>query len=339
MKNQLLFTLIITFLATIAPFAQTTVFKVDTLYTGVTSINIDGAFSRIDVNAGNSESVNLNARLEAEKENSAYRIVHQVENGVLSIRIQFPTDSWSSHMGEVMLQIPASLSVEIQTTSGSIKANGLNNSQFKANAKSGSIEITNCNGEFTLESQTGAIKATKVTGALNTKTKSGGHWLNQITGTAQSYATDGEINMTGVKGNIRSESTTGNQTLQKIEGDVNAKIASGIIKVSTQKGNLNAISFSGPIRIFEITGQINIQSTAGEQTGGRLKLTGSSKFKTTEGKIKMQIENPTSELTFNLKSASSFIQARGNSKKKAVKLGKGPILVESESTTGGQVFN
>lgn len=340
MNKHLLFTMYLMLLGTITTFAQSvTVFKVDTAYVGITSVNIDGAFSRIEVNAGETESVKLNARLETEKPNSAYRIVHQVENGVLSIRVQFPADSWSSHMGEVVVHIPANLSMEIQTTSGSIKANGLNNSQLKVNAKSGAIEINNCNGEFTLESQTGVVKATNVTGTVNTRTKTGGHWLNQITGTAQSYATEGEINMTGVKGNVRSESTTGNQTLQKIEGDVNAKIASGIIKVSTQKGNLNAISFSGPIRIFEITGQINIQSTAGEQTGGRLKLTGSSKFKTTEGKIKMQIENPTSELTFNLKSTSSFIQVRGTSKKKAAKLGKGPIMVESESTTGGQVFN
>jgi hypothetical protein len=52
----------------------------------------------------------------------------------------------------------------------------------------------------------------------------------------------------------------------------------------------------------------------------------------------MQIDNKTDELTFNMASTTSFMQVRGTSKKKKLKLGNGPIVVTAQSTTGGQVF-
>ena len=73
----------------------------------------------------------------------------------------------------------------------------------------------------------------------------------------------------------------------------------------------------------------------------RVKLTASSDFTTTEGRIQLQLLNDKEELTFMMQTESSKVGlvAKGISKKKKLQAGKGPIVVTTKTRTGGQVIS
>jgi hypothetical protein len=307
--------------------------------TGVKSITIDGQFCKIELLPSENDDVAFTAKLVSDKHDEAYEIANKLENGQLTIAIKYPAQGWTTHSGEILLKIPQNIAVDIVSTSGSVKMAELQNITIKTNSRSGFMDVANCQGTITLETITGYIKLTNCSGELSTKTKSGVQTISNATGIITANSTEGEINLSNTSGTLKTESTSGNQNIVVHQGDVNAKAINGFVKINETKGNITVVTFAGSQKLFKTTGLVNLQATTGELLGTRIMLTGSSSFKTTEGKIKLQIDNKTDEVTFALKSVNSFIQARGTSKKKALKLGKGPIVITGESTTGGQVYN
>lgn len=308
-------------------------------FQGIKTIKVDAQFCKVDVTGTNGDQVSFSGKLISDKQDEAYQLVNEVSGGTLTISIKYPAQGWTTHSGEVILKVPQGLTIDINTTSGTVKADNLVDANLKVVSRSGSLEATNCKGTISLESITGSIKASASEGTLATKSKTGSHFLSNLNGNINANSTEGDITLSQTKGGIVTESTSGKHSVEFHEGNVNAKSVNGSIKINETKGNIDVISFAGALKLFKTTGVVNLQTTAGEQVGTRVMLTGNSSFKSTEGKIKMQIDNKTDEVTFMCKSTSAFIQARGQSKKKALKLGKGPIVITTESTTGGQVFN
>lgn len=305
----------------------------------IKTVKVDGQFSKIEIAPSEDNKVYFSGKLSSDKQDEAYQLLNEATGNVLNIAIKFPAQGWTTHSGEVLLKIPQGTVLDINTTSGTIKMEKIQDANVKIVTRSGNIDVTNCNGNISLESITSAIKFTNCTGTLSAKSKSGNQFLNTLKGKISANSTEGEITISQTEGNIITESTTGNQSIGFHNGNVTGKSVNGSIKISEVKGDIAVVSFAGALKIFKTTGLVNLQSTAGEQVGTRVMLTGSSSFKTTEGKIKMQIDNKSEELTFMLQSTNSFIQARGTSKKKKLKMGKGPIVVTGISTTGGQVYN
>jgi hypothetical protein len=326
---------------TFSTFAQTTsvVREAANEFEGIKTIKVDAQFSKIDISPIEGNKVQFSGKLISDKQDEAYQLVNSAADGILTIAIKYPAQGWTTHSGEVVLKVPAGVALDIVTTSGAVKLDGLADANVKVVSKSGSLDCTKSKGNIYLESITGAIRATDCSGNVSTKSKSGNQFITRAEGNINANSTEGEITLAQTNGKVQTESTTGKQSIGFHVGDVNSKSVNGSIKISEVKGNIAVISFAGPLNLFKTTGLVNLQSTAGDQVGTRVLLTGSSSFKTTEGKIKMQIDNKTDELTFNLLSESAFIQARGTSKKKKLKLGKGTIVVTGESTTGGQVYN
>ncbi|MFT3737175.1 MAG: DUF4097 family beta strand repeat-containing protein [Breznakibacter sp.] len=308
-------------------------------FQGIKTIKVDGQFCKIELSGTDGATVSFAGKLISDKQDEAYQLVNEVVNGTLSVAIKYPAQGWTTHSGEVTLKVPAGITIDINTTSGTVKADNLVDANFKALSRSGNLEIANSKGSVNLESITGVVKLSSCEGTLSAKSKSGNQFLTNLNGLINASSTEGDITLSQSKGSIVTESTSGKHSIDFHEGSVNAKSVNGSIKISEIKGDINVISFAGPLKLFKTNGIVNLQTTAGEQVGTRVMLTGNSSFKSTEGKIRMQIDNKTDEVTFMCKSATAFIQARGQSKKKTLKLGKGPIVITSESTTGGQVYN
>jgi hypothetical protein len=308
-------------------------------YAGVKTINVDALFCKVEVTKSPDDQVYFQGKLFSDKEDEAYQLFHEKTDSVYTIKIKYPAQGWTSHSGLVALAIPEGVSLQVNCTTGSFKIADVSKVNVNVVTQAGNLEASKTIGSISFETVTGMIKVNSASGKIFTKSKTGAQFINDITGELSANSTDGEMTIAKVKGNVRSESTSGNHTIGQVEGNINAKAVNGYIKISEIVGKVSVMTFAGNIKLFNIKGLIALNSTVGEQVGTRLQLAGNSTFKTTEGKIKIQIDNKTDELTFNCKSTNAFIQVRGTSKKKSLKMGKGKILVNCETTTGGQVIN
>lgn len=235
--------------------------------------------------------------------------------------------------------VPKGVSIEIENTSGYLRINNATDLTVNALTTSGKIFVEGCKGDYALRSTSGDISILKNEGNLTLVTSSGAVVARENKGKLDMTNLSGENMVIIHNGDIVAESTSGKLIFEQIYGNLSAKSASALIKVSRIVGDLNIKSFSGTVDMFDTKGSISTQSGAGKQMGNRILLRGNSKFVSTEGSIKIKFTNQLSEFTFKLLSETGFIQAGTESKKKKLNFGKGAILVESMSTTGGQVFN
>lgn len=310
----------------------------DTL-TNVKSLKIDGQFSKIEIVGSTDNQLTVSGKLMSDKQDDAYQIVSENNNGELSLSIRFPAQGWTTHSGEVLVKLPEGIQLNIITTSGIVKLSELKNIDATVSTRTGNIEIINTSGNLRTTTVTAITRISNIKGNVTTASKGGAQYIQDLVGDLSSSSTEGELRITKVEGRLKTETTSGNQTMLQIQGPIVGKAVNGSIKISESSGEVVMVTFAGTMNIHNYKGVLNLQSTIGEQVGSRVMLTGASSFKTTEGRIRMQMSNTTDELTFICKSATSFIQARGVSKKKNLKSGKGPIVITTESTTGGQVFN
>ncbi|GEM_PF-4513613 len=302
----------------------------------ITAINISAEFCKVDVKIGENNAVV--GELKAAKELEGYLIDCSEETGVLTVKVQKPASGWTSHSGFVNVTVKPGTKVNIQTTSGYITLNDLNGNDVSAQSKSGKINAANLNGTVSLKSVSGSIKAENLKGQINLKSKGGQQVVRNIDGALSLYTSGGSMLVENLKGSLKTESTDGTQTLKEIDGDIYLKTKSGAMKLSNAQGTVGSLAVSGTLNLFDVTAKMNLVATKGAIIGTRVKLTESSTFNTTEGKIKLKFVNTKEELSFACESEHAYIVAFGKSKKKKLKVSGGPIMVTSVSTTGAQSY-
>lgn len=318
---------------------QIVIQKVDTAYQAVTNLKITGSFAQIALANGEDGVVSFKGSLAANEKVAGFELTHKMVAGTLEIVISYPSNNWVTHSGELNILVPKGLSVEIENTSGYVNISAASDLKVNATTTSGKIFVTDSKGDYALRSTSGDITTSKSSGNLMLTSNSGKITAKECSGEVNITNLSGESSVTSHEGNIVCECTSGKLLIETIKGNVTAKSASAPMKISKVVGNLTLKSFSGAINLFDIKGIIMTDSGAGDQVGAQIVLSGNSKFVSTEGSIKMRLVNPTTDLTFKLLSEQGFIQARTQSKKKKLNSGKGALLIESFSTTGGQVFN
>ncbi|MBN2166996.1 MAG: hypothetical protein JW717_12015 [Marinilabiliaceae bacterium] len=342
-NNKYIFLLIIIFplIGTIVNSQNTPqlVYHKDSTFTGIKKIKVDAKFCKVEINNSSDNTIHLSGDLNSDKNDPAYTMLISATNGILTLNVQYPSSGWSSHSGSVLLNIPNGLELDIEAFSGQIYIQGTQLLKATIKTKSGNIEVKESSGDIITETITAKINISKHNGLVKTKSKTGSQYFSTITGKVSALTSEGELVLADITGPVRTEATSGNTDIDRIQGEIISKAAAGSIKIADSNGNITVTTFSGFIKLFNITGIVNLQSTTGEQVGTRVELTASSTFNTTEGKIKMQIDNPIESLTFNLESTNSFLQAAQKSKKKKLKVGKGSIVITGISTTGGQVYS
>lgn len=311
--------------------------SVDQSFDNITHVTVYGEFCKVDVKAG--ETLGVTAELRAAKEMDGYAVVCSEEAGVLKVEVQKPASGWSSHSGFVKLSIPAGVKLDVQTTSGYVSLEGLSGADVLAQSKSGKIQANNINANLTVKTSSASVKAENIKGQLNVSTKGGAHVVRNIEGAVSLYSSGGEMIIENITGALKTESTDGAQTIKEVKGDVYLKTKSGAMKLSNAEGKIGSLSVSGTLNLFDVTGAFNLVATKGSIIGSRVKLTESSSFNTTEGKIKMKFINPKEQFTFECQSEHAYIVAFGKSKKKKLKMGEGPIVITAISTTGAMNFN
>ncbi|MCG8580960.1 MAG: DUF4097 family beta strand repeat-containing protein [Bacteroidales bacterium] len=306
-------------------------------FDNIASVKVIGEFSKVTVNTGN--KLHVNAELKAAKELEGYAVNCTEEAGTLKIEVTKPESGWTSHTGFVDLTLPAGIVLNIETTSGYITLKGLTGADIVAQSKSGKILATDITANTRLQSRSASIKAENIKGQLSTKSKGGAHVVRNVDGATSLYSSSGEMIIENINGSLKTESTDGSQTIKEVNGEIYLKTKSGAMKLSDSKGSIGSLSVSGTLNLFNVEGVFNLVSTKGSIIGSRVKLSESSSFNTTEGKIKIKFLNPKEQFTFACQSDHAYIVAYGKSKKKKLKLGDGPIVITAISTTGAMNFN
>ncbi|MBR8535988.1 DUF4097 family beta strand repeat protein [Carboxylicivirga sediminis] len=311
--------------------------SVNQSFDNITSVSVIGEFCKVDIKEG--AKLVVTAELQAAKEMEGYAVMCSEEAGVLKVEVQKPASGWTSHSGFVNLVVPAGIKLDVQTTSGYISLEGLSGADVLAQSKSGKIQANNIKANLTLKTSSASVKAENITGQLNISTKGGAHVARNVEGAVSLYSSSGEMIIENINGALKTESTDGAQTIKEVKGDVYLKTKSGAMKLSNAEGKIGSLSVSGTLNLFDVTGVFNLVATKGSIIGSRVKLTESSSFNTTEGKIKMKFINPQEQFTFACQSEHAYIVAYGKSKKKKLKMGEGPIVITAISTTGAMNFN
>ncbi len=313
--------------------------NIDTTYTGVATLKVLGSFAQVTIENSETSKLSLKAALTANEKVAGFTLSHKLVAGNLELVVNYPANNWVTHSGDITLKVPKGVAIEVENTSGYLRITNASELTVNALTTSGKIFVEGCKGDYALRSTSGDISLIKNEGNLTLVTSSGAVVSRENKGKLDITNLSGENMVIIHTGDITAESTSGKLLIETVHGNLNVKSASAPIKISKTEGSIVVKSFSGKVELFETKGIISTQSGAGNQIGNRILLRGNSKFVSTEGSIKMKFVNPLTEVTFKLLSESGFIQAGTESKKKKLNLGKGPILVESMSTTGGQVFN
>jgi DUF4097 and DUF4098 domain-containing protein YvlB len=316
-----------------------TVFEANDNYSGITKVNIQGKFCRVKVLPAEGNNLIITSKIEAMKSHEDYKVVSVNENNELTLSVQVPQLDFASHAGEIVITPTANLQINIENTSGYIDINGISQANITASTSSGKITAAKSDGTITLQTKSGSIDATNLKGTVSLSTASGNQFVMNLEGTITLDSPDGPIIAENIKGKLNISTIAGSQTLTNIDGEVNQKCSSGAIKISNSNVTLTTQSLNGSVNLFGLKGVLNVTTTKGLIAGTQIKLTDSSSFNTTEGKIKIKFDNKKEELSFVLRSQNAPLIAMGSSKMKKLNTGSGPIVVTGTSTTGGQNYN
>lgn len=310
--------------------------KANQSFANISSISVVGEFCKVDIKNG--ADINLTAELRAAKELEGYAIDCVEEAGSLKIEVKKPESGWTSHTGFIELTVPKGVAINVQTTSGYISLEGLSGADILAQSNSGKITANELTSNVTLKAKSASISAENIKGQLSMTTKGGENVVRNVEGAVSLYSSNGAMIIENVNGDLKTESTDGAQTIKEVKGNIYLKTKSGVMKLSNAEGTIGLLSASGTLNLFDVSGVFNLVATQGSIIGTRVKLTESSNFQTTEGKIKLKLLNPKEELTFECESEHAFIIAFGVSKKKKLKSGTGPIVLKATSMTGAQNY-
>ncbi|MDB4334737.1 DUF4097 domain-containing protein [bacterium] len=317
---------------------QSVVASIDTSLKVVHKVELSGVFCAVKVTKSSSDKVVVQGVLKTGQNKDQYRFNLSSTAEVMSLLVESPA-KFSSHWGEINLAIPEGMKLSVQTQSGSVTIDQLRADSVTIISKSGHVKLSRTQGVFSVNTPSGNISINKCLGSYKGKSKSGTIRLSEVDGDMDVNTNKGSVVVNDVKGNLIAETSSGSHEIDNSKATIKVKTTSGAMNISKLDGDMNITSFTGNIKIFQTTGGITLKSSTGNVTGNRIKFTKSSKFVTTEGSVKVQMAmEDKSQLAFVLKSNSSYLRAMGKSKKKSLKAGKGSIVIEGISTTGGQTY-
>ncbi len=314
------------------------VFEGNETFSNVTRVEVKGLFCKVALLPSEQDGVTIQSKIEAMQDENAYKINCTNESGVLTVGVQVPGDGYASHAGEITIVMPLSLPISIDNTSGYVDLSNLKQANVTAVTTSGKITAKDSQGNIAMQTKSGNITVSNLQGEIKTSSSSGSQFINNLEGTITLDSPDGNITADNIKGTLNISTIAGTQTLTNIVGDIYQKSSSGAVKISNSTGNITTQSMNGSVNLFDVTGLLNITTTKGVIAGSQVKLTGSSNFTTTEGRIKIKLLNKKEELTFALRSENAPVIAMGSSKMKKLNTGKGPIIITGTSRTGGQNY-
>jgi hypothetical protein len=253
-----------------------TVSEINQDFSGITSIEVDGAFLEVEYQGETGkQDVSMDALL---RSNSAKR--HEIVFNVIDgnkLKIEVKTNSGISGNlrteGFIRLKGPKAMILDLESDSGKVSAKDVVSNETNLLVGSGEIFAKNISSTLiTLNSSSGKI------------------FGEDITGKVSALVSSGNLELLRIEGNIDVEGSSGQTKLIDINGMVNVSVSSGKIELSKVKALGKATLSSGQLFATE--------------TG----LSSATSLKASSGNIYIQSVSNLKDFNFNISSGSGLVR-------------------------------
>ncbi len=311
------------------------------------SLIIESKFGKVDILPcpDTLSSTRVIGKLEAMDEDNGYVInVDNSDPFSKTISFSVPEQTNSAFSSEFTIYLHESTQIKVVSTTGTVNIKKVDKANVEVQTENGKVNIDKVQGVFNITTLTGAISVSNAAGSIKLKSNSGVVNVSDAEGDLSLDSGDGALTVKNIKGNLNTNTIGGKQTIDQIEGNLDLNSKGGIIRMTYVNAELiKASTIRGDISFGNsIKGALDI--TTGSGTVGSAQaivLTGSSRFESETGRIKLKFANKKEDLTFDISADTkeSAILAKGTSKKKKLQMGNGNIVVTSHSKRGDQIFS
>lgn len=268
-------------------------YNLDTVFNGVTKIEVDMTFGNISVNPGTDNKTFLKSVITIDgklRKHKGHYLFTYEKNGP-HLKISFRPGSNVNIVGrtvnltgEVQITTPPGTMVSLKNSSGNIALKGLNSKSNSVECsyghvvvedmvsnvnivdRSGQVSVKNIKGNANIQANYGNVLVKEIHGALNVISGSGQINAEDIEGECRLEAKYGHITLNDVKGLVDISSTSGNIVAKNITGQhCNVVSRYGHIDLNTISAKVTIESSSGNVKLTDIIGDIKIDATYGRQ--------------------------------------------------------------------------
>jgi hypothetical protein len=300
--------------------AQKLAESIDTQFTGIKSIQVEGVFCDVTVEQGQSDEVHLMGEIRSTRNSDKYSIETSQNGTQLKLWVEHPNIMFGNVKGFLAFEIPDDVTLNVENVSGNVTVSNIGSDELRLTTVSGNI------------------KASVTNGALSVKSVSGNQQIANIKGNLSTKSISGNVTVKMVEGESEISTTSGNLILDNLMSYASVNTTSGDIHLNVLRGDLSANSVSGDLTLTDVTGALDLKTTSGDQKGTKIMLTGSSRFSSVSGDITMDLENPVEALGFDLRSGSGALSAGGSRSDERLVIERGDIQVKGLSSSGDQTF-
>ena len=268
-------------------------------YPGVREIEIESATFDVAVQTVDQDEISLEIRNNPRN----YTVYHETRGDRVVVWVEKSFSLLGGfHTGELILQVPASTEIDVETSTGDVVASGLTGDSVRIRTTTGSIQTRNITSELELRTTTGRVTVESSEGEFDVSTSTG------------------SISLVATEGPVEARSSTGSQSFESVRGDIEARTTTGRIEFSDTEGMVRA------------------QSTTGSHRGENVLLTDDSRFQTSTGRIEIDIAQVLESLEFDLESSTGSLSVGDDRSQRRLFLGGTGITVEGRSSTGSQRY-
>ncbi len=162
-------------LAVASAFAEGTTEGDSFTLTGIDSISVRAG--RLDVQVTGTDGYSVDATADLPQgflwSSPGYRIVHERRGSRLSVWVQSDSPFGITGGGKLHFRVPRDIAVLVQTVSGSVLVEGMENESCTLSAVSGSVTVRDTRARLSLDNVSGSVVLESTEGSVRVKTISG----------------------------------------------------------------------------------------------------------------------------------------------------------------------
>lgn len=307
-------------------------------FSDVTSLEVNGVFCQVSIEAVGGDVVEFDGKVSSSPQTDELKILYKQTGTDLKVWVEMPKRWNSTTSGSLVFKVPRSTNVKVDNVSGNVTAKGLAGSSLVLKSVSGNVQSNAVASNLKAETVSGNVVITTVDGNLNASSVSGNVEVTQVSGQLNASTVSGRLMVKKVQGQTSASSVSGDLEVMDVNSNLSVKTTSGSIVAGNVKGDVDCQSTSGQIKLSGINGSIKAKTVSGDINGLNVMLSGQSSFNTMSGSVSMSLLNPADAVSFDLKSFSGKLNARGIIGKERLSVQKGSVKVYGETFSGSQTY-
>lgn len=250
--------------------------KLDTLFDGITRLEVDGGFCNIVVRPGKGDRLTkIKATALAEfkgvvLKQPEYYFACEKNGNTLKIGLYTKGPDnlvivGSSRMEGLMeFEIPKNMDVVLKNSSGDIDIKGITSSVCELRTSYGDIFCDQLNAPVHIQSSSGNTSLIQIDGNIDCKTSYGDQDFQSIDGDVKTASGSGNLHLADVNGKLDILSGYGDIDAQDIYSDINVKSSSGYTRMKDIHGKYLAVDCSyGDIWLDNAESEVKFRSSSG----------------------------------------------------------------------------